>query len=271
MAVHQVQEEGNPDRQVTVSVDHTSDDDVMAYAPVSKQMILPRDLQIASTLAVYMKNAGYAATLHTDCLTFAHVLRRTNDDITIDTTLKVASKLLDAVFMLGLRQDAQVQETLTDSDMRLYMRVFVSSRLPPVVTLWNATGTATDQRLLPRDADTGYDVVNAENAAMGEVYMAFRNKAGIMEDYLGTPTDTLKSLVYRRTPEVKTFANSVADRLIRVVYASDAGAFMSESNTQPLKVYQPSEIDDECLKFLRGAYVFTGESYAQRRSPIVRR
>lgn len=210
-------------------------------------MIYPRDLQLGSLLSSYMLHGGYATTLHTDALTFAHVLRRALDDVTHTNVIQKASHLLDSIFLLALRPNT----ILSPSDLRLYTRIFVSSRLPPVISLWNATqGHSFDTTNQP------YDVVTSDTVSANETYMYFTNASGFVErDYVASPTDVLKMIIFRRTPEVRTFTNAEAQRLNKVVFTGLAPERFTECNGFPLKYYTQSEIDPESRSLLSGNFI----------------
>lgn len=209
-------------------------------------MIYPKDLQIGSVIAMYMTHAGYASTLATDSLNFAHILRRSLESVQIFNAVQRASHLLDAIFVLGMRPN----QVLSPSDLRLYIRVFITSRLPPVLGVWNKT-LAT--RFLAA-SDEPYDVVNAEPARMNETYVYFSNCEGHAEHtYVATPEDVLKMMIFRRTPEVRTFMNSEALLLHRVVYVDTPDPHcIEESNAYPIKVYTVDELDEQSEALLCG-------------------
>lgn len=209
-------------------------------------MIYPKDLQIGSVLATYMTHAGYASTLATDSLNFAHILRRSLESVEVFNAVQRASHLLDAVFVLGLRPN----HVLSPSDLRLYIRVFITSRLPPVLGVWNAVANT---KFLSA-SDEPYDVVNAEPAKMNETYIYFSNCDGLAEKtYVATPEDVLKMMIFRRTPEVRTFMNSEAFQLHKVVFVGtpDQGC-IEESNSYPIKVYTSDELDEDSEALLSG-------------------
>lgn len=215
-----------------------------------KQMILPKDLLYATVLSKYMKYSGYQNSLYTDCLTIAHLIRRIEYEVTTKTILYHVSHLLDQVFQLYLKPG----EILSGPDMRLYIRVFLMSRFPSAAKLWNTISNYTELKSITQSA---YDVVNAENAIPNETYLYFCNETGSKEsEYIALPQDILKSIFYRRTLEVKTFSNAIAKDLRRIVYSDDFSEALCESNTQPLKVYGPSEVDSEAFMFLSGKLAF---------------
>lgn len=209
-------------------------------------MILPADLQLASIITTYSLYAGQNSTLQTDALTFAHVVRRAIDDVTPKSILRDGSHLLDTVFLLALRPNA----ILSPNDFRLYMRIFVSSRLPPVAAMWNNMSAPSYDTV-----SDAYDVVSADNAVPNETYVYFTNDAGTAEaEYVSTPTDVFKMVMYRRTPDVHTFTNSKASKLNKIVYTTPGATYTSECNGYPIKMYKQSEIDDEARALLSGRY-----------------
>lgn len=209
-------------------------------------MIFPKDLQLGIVLCTYMLYGGYPSTLHTDALTFAHVLRRTLDDLTVSNAVHKASHLLDSIFLLALKPG----HVLSPSDLRLYIRIFVGSRLPPVVSLWNACkSVAFDSYASP------YDVVTSDTAEPNELYMYFTNANGFIEkDYVANPTDCLKMIMFRRTPEVRTFTNAEAGTLHKLVLTGHTVDFYTETNSHPLKYYTQNELDPETRVLLSGKY-----------------
>jgi hypothetical protein len=213
-------------------------------------MIFPKDLQLGSILSSYMMHAGYATSVQTDCLTFAHVLRRVYDDVELFNVIQKSSCFLDAVFALGLQR----RSVLTPSDMRLYVRIFVSSRLPPVVDVWNnAKKTYVDTMREP------YDVVNSEAPRCNETYMYFSNTQGPERDYVASPSDVFKMMMFRRTPEVRTFTNSEAFELHKVIYSGAHVDVFEESNGHPIKMYQVGEIDKDAYTLLSGRYALRAQ------------
>lgn len=209
-------------------------------------MIYPKDLQIGSVLATYMTHAGYASTLATDSLNFAHILRRSLDLVEVFNAVQKASHLLDSIFVLGLRRN----HVLSPSDLRLYIRVFMTSRLPPLLGVWN---DMTERKYVLM-TDEFYDVVNAEPAKTNETYVYFSNCEGSVEKtYVATPEDVFKMMIFRRTPEVRTFMNSEAFQLHKVVFVGnpDQGC-IEESNAYPIKMYTKDELDDDSEALLSG-------------------
>lgn len=209
-------------------------------------MIFPKDLQLGIVICSYMLYGGYPSTVHTDALTFAHILRRTLDSVDISNVIQKSSHLLDSVFLLALRPNT----VLSPSDLRLYIRIFVGSRLPPVISLWNnAKGVLFDSYANP------YDVVNAENANCNELYMYFTTLSGAIEkDYVASPTDCLKMILFRRTPEVRTFSNAEAGTLHKLVLTGHTVEYFTETNGYPLKYYTQNELDPETRILLSGKY-----------------
>jgi hypothetical protein len=209
-------------------------------------MIFPKDLQLGIVLCSYMLYGGYPSTLHTDALTFAHVLRRTLDDLTVQNTIQKASHLLDSIFLLALKPGT----VLSPSDLRLYIRIFVGSRLPPVINLWNnCKPVSFDSYASP------FDVVSSDTASTNEMYMYFSNVNGFIEkDYVASPTDCLKMIMFRRTPEVRTFTNAEAGSLHKVVLTGHTVDYYTEVNGFPLKYYTQNELDPETRVLLSGKY-----------------
>jgi hypothetical protein len=212
-------------------------------------MIFTNDLLIANILCHYMRKGGYLTSLVTDCLTFAHVLRRVYPEMhTKEDVLHLASSLLDFVFMTGLRAN----HVMPPSDLRLYTRVFIASRLPPLLQVWNSMTTTRIANLDSNEYNSCYDVSNSGLPNEGEVYTYFTDRNGTVETLLLPPSDMLKMLTLRRHIDIQTLTNALAGQLQRVVFVHDDNELYTEENTQPLKVYQNDEIDNESHKLLTG-------------------
>lgn len=210
-------------------------------------MIVHRDLQLASVLVNYLKSGGNKKHLFTDCLTVSHILRRIDDAIGTKTIVLKLSKFLNESFVLYMKPT----EILSPYEMRLYLRVFIASRLVPVITIWNQMHENTQITKEPF-----YDVINADNMTENVVYMYFSNEMGESEKtYVALPSDILKSILVRTTIEIKTFANSNAQHIHRIVYSEENSPPITEENTYPIKVYSDTDINDLHLPFLNGKYI----------------
>jgi hypothetical protein len=207
-------------------------------------MIFASDLHIGSILSLYMKHAGYTSTLFSDCLSLAHVLRRTTD-MTLRNVIETASTFLDYVFMLGLRRGS----VLEPSDLRLYTRVYVASRLPPVAQLWNNLSDLYMYTSQEPEYLEAYDIIESENCAFNHVYLRFDK-----ENYYATPSQLLKFITHRRSLDVQTFSNAKVTKVDRVVFFEDQEQGFTEENTQPLKIYHVNEVDKPAFELLSGKF-----------------
>lgn len=215
-------------------------------------MIFTKDLYVASILCHYVRKGGYSSTLLTDCLTFAHVLRRVYPEISTEKhVLEMSSSLLDFVFITGLRAN----QIMIPSDLRLYMRVFIASRLPPLIQIWNSMTLTRIANLESKEYNNSYDVSNSGLPNEGEVYTYFVDRSGIIETLLLPPSDMLKMLTLRRHIDIQTLTNALAGQLHKVVFIQNEKDLYTEENTQPLRVYQQSEVDNEAQKLLTGKVV----------------
>lgn len=214
-------------------------------------MILHRDLQLASVLTLYMKHGGNKKNFYSDCLTAAHILRRIDEEVNTTNIISKLNKLLNEVFMLYMRP----LDILTPYEMRLYLRVFITSRLTPVIKMWNSILDVTQTT-----KEELYDVINAENINENVVCMFFSNEMGEYEkSYVALPTDILKTILVRTTTEVKTFANSNAQRIHRIVYTTNSQEPITEENTFPIKVYEDTDIEEQHVPFLNGKYIISDQ------------
>lgn len=214
-------------------------------------MIFTKDLYIASILCHYTRKGGYTSTLITDCLTFAHVLRRVYPEMTTEKhVLDMSSSLLDFVFMTGLRAN----QIMIPTDLRLYIRVFIASRLPPLVQIWNSVTETKIADITSNEYINAYDVSNAASPNEGEVYMYFIDRNGIIETLLLPPSDMLKMLTLRRHIDIQTLTNALAGQLQKIVFINQDELY-TEENTHPLRVYKEEEVDIEAQKLLNGKVV----------------
>ena len=208
-------------------------------------MILPNDLHLASILALYMKHGGYSSNLYSDCLSFAHVLRRTTE-INLKNVIEVSSTFLDYIFMLGLRKGS----ILEPSDLRLYTRVYVASRLSLAAQVWNNLSDLYVYTDKEPEYQEAYDIIESETCKFNEVYLCFDK-----ENYYASPSQLLKYITHRRTIDVQTFSNAKVTKIDRVVFYKDnALNVYTEENTQPLKLYSMNEVDTQAYELLSGKF-----------------